>query len=57
LQETKGRLVLCNFTPMVRGIFEQMRFISSNPLYHATFEAQADVAAALASLNGKTAAS
>jgi anti-anti-sigma factor len=51
MQEVKGRLVLCNLTPVVRTIFEQMRLISSNPLYHATFDTQPDVAAAVAFLN------
>jgi anti-anti-sigma factor len=51
LQEVKGQVVLCNLSPIVRTIFEQMRLISSNPLYHATFDTQADVAAAVAFLN------
>jgi anti-anti-sigma factor len=51
LQEVKGQMVLCNLSPIVRTIFEQMRLISSNPLYHATFDAQPDVAAAVAFLN------
>jgi anti-anti-sigma factor len=54
LQEVKGRMVLCNFTPNVRTIFEQMRLISSNPLYHATFDTQPDVAAAVNFLNQVT---
>jgi anti-anti-sigma factor len=56
LQEAKGRMVLCNLSPIVRTIFEQMRLISNNPLYHATFDTQPDVPAAVAFLNKDTAA-
>jgi anti-anti-sigma factor len=47
-----GRLVLCNLNPDVHEVFTVTRLISSHGSAPAAFEVQADVPAAIASLNG-----
>jgi anti-sigma B factor antagonist len=51
LQETGGRMVLCNLSPLVAEVFQLLRLISTSRSYPATFEVQPDVAAAVAFLN------
>jgi anti-anti-sigma factor len=55
LQKTKGKIVLCGLSTVVAETFLQLRLISNNKLYHATFESRPDVAAAVAFLTGKEA--
>jgi anti-anti-sigma factor len=52
----KGRLVLCNLHPDVHEVFSVTRLISSHGSSPAAFEVQADVPAAVASLNRPPAA-
>jgi anti-anti-sigma factor len=46
-----GRLVLCNLQPFVHEVFSATRLISSHGSAPAAFEVQADLPAAIASLN------
>lgn len=50
VRERGGRLVLCGFSAEVREIFAVTHLISANKSMPATFEVQADVPAAVASL-------
>jgi anti-anti-sigma factor len=50
VRENGGRLVLCNFSPEVEEIFAVTRLISNSKTIPAAFEAQPNVAAAVASL-------
>jgi anti-anti-sigma factor len=47
LQETGGRMVLCNLRPLVLDVFHVLRLISTSRSYPATFEVQPDVSAAM----------
>ena len=51
LQEVGGRLVLCNLSPEVSEVFRTTRMISTGRSSGSPFEAQPNLAAALASLN------
>ncbi len=50
LQEARGRMVLCNLSPPVAKAFQVTRLVSTSRASGTTFETQADVAAAIASL-------
>lgn len=47
-----GRIVLCNLSDAIRGIFEVSRLLSHSPSVTAPFEAEGDVETALARLSG-----
>jgi len=50
VQERGGQLVLCNLAPTVAKVLHDTRLITTSRSSTATFEVQADVAAAVASL-------
>jgi anti-anti-sigma factor len=50
VREREGRLVLCNLTRDVEGVFVATRLISTTRAVAATFERQDDVPSAVASL-------
>ena len=51
VRKREGRLVLCNLSEDVEGVFLATRLISSSPSVPAGFEQQRDVASAIASLS------
>jgi anti-sigma B factor antagonist len=51
LHETRGQLVLCGLAPPVADVFRLTRLISTSRSSAAPFEAEPDVAAAIARLN------
>jgi anti-anti-sigma factor len=55
-QQSNARLMLCGLTPSVRDVFQQLRLISTNPRYHATFDWRPDVKEAVAALKPDQAA-
>jgi anti-anti-sigma factor len=50
VRERGGRLVLCNLDPKVEDVFSLTRLIATSSSSRATFEVQANVPAAVASL-------
>jgi anti-anti-sigma factor len=54
LQETGGRMVLCNLSPLISEVFQLLRLVSTSRSYPATFEVQPDVGAAVALLKAAT---
>ncbi len=53
LLETGGQMVLCHLTANVRKVFQDLKLISSNQSFPATFEVQPDVRSAIVDLNAK----
>jgi anti-anti-sigma factor len=54
VRQHEGRLLLCNLRPEVEEVFEATRLISTHGSAPATFEKQADVPGAIASLSQGT---
>jgi anti-anti-sigma factor len=53
LQETGGQMVLCQLTANVRKVFEDLKLISINQSFPATFDVQPDVRSAIAFVNAR----
>jgi anti-sigma B factor antagonist len=50
LVELKGRLILCNLSPVVGDVFYTTRLVSPTGSFHAPFEMEKDVASAINAL-------